>query len=101
MLGVMGAMSEEVRLLLGELTDATEAVHAEITVTRGNYKGTEIALAQSGIGKVNATICTQMLIDLYKEENLHQACRNSFQLMDRIIPTALVERTREERRNRS
>jgi adenosylhomocysteine nucleosidase len=70
MLGVMGAMSEEVQLLLGELTDVKEAVHAEITVSQGNYKGTEIALAQSGIGKVNATICTQMLIDLYKPEKL-------------------------------
>ncbi len=65
MLGVIGAMSEEVQLLLRELSDVKESVHAGITVSRGDYKGTEIALAQSGIGKVNATICTQMLIDLY------------------------------------
>lgn len=70
MLGVIGAMNEEVQLLLSELRDAEEAVHAEITVTRGNYKGTEIALARSGIGKVNATICTQMMIDIYKPEKL-------------------------------
>jgi adenosylhomocysteine nucleosidase len=70
MLGVIGAMSEEVQLLLGELVDVKEQVHAEITVTRGNYKGTDIVLAQSGIGKVNATICTQILIDLYKPEKL-------------------------------
>jgi adenosylhomocysteine nucleosidase len=63
-------MSEEVRLLLGELADVEESVHAEITVHRGRYKGTEIALAQSGIGKVNATICTQMLIDLYAPSKL-------------------------------
>jgi len=65
MLGVIGAMSEEVQLLLNELTDVKDAIHAEITVTQGNYKGVNIALAQSGIGKVNATICTQMMIDLY------------------------------------
>ena len=70
MLGVIGAMSEEVQLLLAELTDQKQAVHAEVTVTTGNYKGTDIALAQSGIGKVNATICTQMLIDLYKPKKL-------------------------------
>ena len=68
MLGVIGAMSEEVQLLLDEMDDVKEQVHAEITVTRGNYKGTGIVLAQSGIGKVNATICTQMLIDLYKPQ---------------------------------
>ena len=66
MLGVMGAMSAEVQLLLNQVVDAKETVHAGITVTQGNYKGTEIALAQSGIGKVNATICTQILIDHFK-----------------------------------
>lgn len=70
MLGVIGAMQEEVQLLHAELTDVTEAVHAGITVTKGNYKGTNIALAQSGIGKVNATICTQMMIDLYQPKKL-------------------------------
>jgi len=70
MLGVIGAMDEEVQLLHKELTDITESVHAGITVTKGNYKGCDIALAQSGIGKVNATICTQMLIDLYKPVKL-------------------------------
>ena len=70
MLGVIGAMSEEVQLLLGELTDTTESIHAGITVTQGDYKGAKIALAQSGIGKVNATICTQMLIDLFKPQKM-------------------------------
>lgn len=70
MLGVIGAMSEEVQLLLREVTDKTTTVHAEIEVTCGSYKGVDIALAQSGIGKVNATICTQMLIDLYKPSKM-------------------------------
>lgn len=70
MLGVIGAMSEEVQLLLGELSEVKESVHAGITVSQGDYKGTKIALAQSGIGKINATICTQMLIDLFKPEKL-------------------------------
>ncbi len=70
MLGVIGAMSEEVQLLLNEIVDKKETVHARIKVTEGNYKGTPIALAQSGIGKVNATICTQVLIDHYKPEKM-------------------------------
>ncbi|WP_419904809.1 5'-methylthioadenosine/adenosylhomocysteine nucleosidase [Kiloniella sp.] len=70
MLGVIGAMSEEVQLLRGELSNAKESVHAGISVIEGDYKGTNIALAQSGIGKVNATICTQMMIDLFKPEKL-------------------------------
>ncbi len=70
MLGVIGAMSEEVHLMRNEMTDVTESVYAEITFSRGTYKGTDIALAQSGIGKVNATICTQILIDNFGPEKL-------------------------------
>jgi len=66
MLGIIGAMDEEVQLLQGAMEISDEAVHAGITVTRGAFKGTDIALAQSGIGKVNATICTQMMIDRYE-----------------------------------
>ena len=42
-----------------------EAVHAGITVTKGSYRGVELVLA-NGVGKVNAAICAQMLIDLYQ-----------------------------------
>ena len=70
MLAVLGAMEEEVSLLRAGMTVENEATHAGIVVTRGTYKGAEIALAQCGIGKVNATICTQMLIDLYRPDAL-------------------------------
>jgi len=66
MLGIIGAMDEEVQLLLKNMTRKKETVHAQIAVTTGKFKGVEIALAQSGIGKVSATICTQMMIDLFK-----------------------------------
>jgi adenosylhomocysteine nucleosidase len=66
MLGIIGAMDEEVQLLRGEMTLSDEKTYAGIVVTRGTFKGIEIALAQSGIGKVNATICTQMMIDRYE-----------------------------------
>lgn len=70
MLAVIGAMDEEVQLVKSRLTKKRESVHAQITITRGKFKGVEIVLAQSGIGKVNATICTQVLIDLFKPSAL-------------------------------
>ncbi len=70
MLGMMGALDEEVDLLRRGMVVADEATHAEIVVTRGDFRGTEIVLAQCGIGKVNAAICTQMLIDLYHPDAL-------------------------------
>jgi len=63
-------MEEEVALLRGEMLVSEESVHAGINVIRGDFKGTPIALAQCGIGKVNATICTQMLVDLYQPEGM-------------------------------
>lgn len=65
MLGVIGALQEEVELLHAGMEVSEEASHAEIAVTLGKFGGAEIALAQCGIGKVNATICTQMMLDLY------------------------------------
>jgi len=59
-------MEEEIQLLLADMVVSDQKVHAEIQVTCGTFKGVDIALAQSGIGKVNATICTQMMIDLYQ-----------------------------------
>jgi adenosylhomocysteine nucleosidase len=70
MLAVIGAMDEEVRLLHRAMEATQESVHAGIKVYRGSFKGTEIVLAKCGIGKVNATICTQMLIDLYRPDAL-------------------------------
>ena len=70
MLALMGAMEEEVTLLRDEMTITDQAVHAGISVFRGTFQGVPMALAQCGIGKVNATICTQMLIDLYRPDNL-------------------------------
>lgn len=70
MLAVIGAMDEEVQLIKSRLTKKKHSVHAQIDVTTGKFKGVDIALAQSGIGKINATICTQMLIDLYKPTDL-------------------------------
>jgi adenosylhomocysteine nucleosidase len=70
MLAVIGAMAEEVELLRAEMSAVSEVRHAGILVAKGDFKGAEIVLAQCGIGKVNAAICTQMLVDLYQPSAL-------------------------------
>ena len=67
---MVGAMEEEVALLRAEMQVSAEATHAGITVFQGFYGDVEMVLAQCGIGKVNATICTQMLIDRYAPDAL-------------------------------
>ncbi len=71
MLALIGAMEEEITLLRARMDGGVEtATHAGITVARGRFDGVPVVLAQCGIGKVNATICTQMLIDLYQPTRL-------------------------------
>lgn len=70
MLAIIGAMKEEVDALAAEMAVAERRVHAGVEVIRGRFGEAELVLAQCGIGKVNATICTQMLADLYRPRAL-------------------------------
>ena len=65
MLAVIGAMKQEVDLLESAMAVSERRTHAGIDVVRGSFQGVPLALAQRGNGKVNAAICTQMLIDRY------------------------------------
>ena len=70
MLAVIGAMEEEVASLRADMTVATESKHAGITVYQGTFEDVALVLAQWGVGKVNAAICTQIIIDLYEPHAL-------------------------------
>ncbi len=63
MIGIIGAMDEEIQLY----KDGMEGIHATekagIVYYSGKLKGKEIVLCKSGVGKVNASVCTQILID--------------------------------------
>jgi len=66
MLAVIGAMKEEIDLIKAAMTASGQQTHAGIETVQGEFGGVDIVLAQCGIGKVNATICTQMLIDRFQ-----------------------------------
>ena len=70
MLAVIGAMREEIDLVKAAMTVLAQQTHAGIETVRGDFGGAEIVLAQCGVGKVNATMCTQMLIDRFQPEAL-------------------------------
>jgi nucleoside phosphorylase len=43
-----------------------EAIHAGITLTEGTSGGVALVRAKFGVGKVNAAICAQMPMGLYR-----------------------------------
>jgi adenosylhomocysteine nucleosidase len=67
-IGIIGAMQEEIELLLRELQDQEAAQHAGITYYTGKFHGRKVVLCKSGVGKVNAAVCTQVLIDRFGAE---------------------------------
>ena len=49
------------------MRDAGKGIHE---IYKGQLYGKEAVVVQSGIGKVNAGICTQILIDFYQVDQL-------------------------------
>lgn len=64
-IGIIGAMEEEVMALREKLTDVTSLRKASMDFYSGRLHGVEAVVVRSGIGKVNAGICTQILADVY------------------------------------
>ena len=62
-IGIIGAMEEEVSMLKEKMTEVTVKEKAGMEFFHGMLKGHEAVVVRSGIGKVNAGICTQILAD--------------------------------------
>ena len=66
MFGIIGAMAVEVDALIEKLENQKIAVHSGITYVHGRLGGAEVVVARCGMGKVNAAICAQTMILMYK-----------------------------------
>jgi adenosylhomocysteine nucleosidase len=64
-IGIIGAMQEEIELLLEQMDNKQTEIHAGISYHRGVFRGKKVVLTRSGVGKVNAAVCTQILIDKF------------------------------------
>ena len=65
-IAVIGAMDCEIDAIKKELSDLQEENYADLKIFTGIINGKKIILAQSGVGKVNAALNTQYIIDTYK-----------------------------------
>lgn len=64
-IGLIGAMDEEVELLLAQLQNKETTVKAGVTYASGTIHGKQVVVCKSGVGKVNAAVTTQILIDSF------------------------------------
>lgn len=65
-IGIIGAMEEEVEALRAKLVSPQKMTKASMDFYSGTMNGTDVVIVRSGIGKVNAGICTQILADIYQ-----------------------------------
>lgn len=65
MIGIIGAMDEEIEHFKEGMENIEETTRAGITYYLGHFQGKSIALCKSGVGKVNAAICAHILIEQF------------------------------------
>ena len=68
MIGIIGAMDEEVISLKRKMHVAEQREIAGMEFFIGTVEDKEVVVVRCGIGKVNAAVCTQILADIFNVE---------------------------------
>ena len=63
MIGIIGAMDEEVAKIVEAMEIERQEDKACMSFKAGKLNGKDVVVVRSGIGKVNAAVCTQILVD--------------------------------------
>ena len=69
-IGIIGAMEKEIEALRADMTEKTTRVISGMRFDEGKLCGRDVVLAVAGIGKVNAAITTQMMIDRFAVDRI-------------------------------
>ena len=70
MIGIIGAMEDEVAALKDAMEVRETIEKASMIFCRGVLGGKDVVVVRSGIGKVNAGICAQILVDRFNVDIL-------------------------------
>ena len=68
--GIIGAMEVEVETLKKHMKVRRTVKKAHMEFCEGVLGGKEVVVVRSGIGKVNAAVCTQILVDDFKADTV-------------------------------
>ena len=95
-IGIIGAMEEEVAVLKNSMDVEKVVEYASMEFYKGVLCGKNVVVVRSGIGKVNAAICTQILADKFKVDVLINtgiagSLDAAIDIGDMVISTDLVE----------
>ncbi|WP_332310669.1 5'-methylthioadenosine/adenosylhomocysteine nucleosidase [Alkalibacter mobilis] len=95
-IGIIGAMETEIQMLKEKMTIADVREIATLVFYEGTLAGKQIVLVKSGIGKVNAAMCAQILIDRFEVEAIINsgvagALHPDLDVGDIVLATELIQ----------
>lgn len=95
-IGIIGAMEEEVSILKDTMEIQETVEYAGMTFCKGKLCEKDVVIVRSGIGKVNAAICAQVLVDKFQVKVLLNtgiagSLDAAIDIGDMVISTDLVE----------
>ena len=95
-IGIIGAMEEEVAVLKQEMNIEETVDYASMRFCKGTLCGKNVVIVRSGIGKGNAAICAQVLVDRFNVDILINtgiagSLDAAIDIGDMVISTDLVE----------
>lgn len=95
-IGIIGAMEEEVAVLKQEMEIEETVEYASMQFCKGVLCGRRVVIVRSGIGKVNAGICAQILADKFSvgaliNTGIAGSLDAAIDIGDMVISTDLVE----------
>ena len=96
MIGIIGAMDEEISQIKAKLSDVTVTEIAAMTFNKGKLGSHDIVAVRSGIGKVNAAVCTQILATYFHVDHIINtgvagSLKNEINIGDVVISTDALQ----------
>lgn len=95
-IGIIGAMDEEVLRLKDMMQNISIKTVASMDFFDGTLDDSSLVVVRSGIGKVNAALCTQILVDRYGVDlvintGVAGSLRNEIDIADIVISTDTLQ----------
>lgn len=91
-IGIIGAMELEVEELKAKMAIRRTEEKASMEFLEGTLNDTEVVIVRSGIGKVNAALCTQILCDVFEVTHIINtgvagSLKNEIDIGDIVVST--------------
>ena len=95
-IGIIGAMEQEVAKIKEKMQDVTITSRARMDFYEGTLEGKKVVVVRSGIKKVNAGMCTQILADVFGVEavintGIAGSLNNDVNIGDIVLSTDVVQ----------